>query len=99
MRYEFLGRIWFQGSTGAWRFVSLPEELSTSIKTFTGKPKMAFGSLRVEAKIGSTRWQTSIFPDAKRNCYVLPIKSDVRRKESIADGNEVMAAIELYLGL
>lgn len=99
MRYEFRGRIWRQDSTGAWRFLSLPSDISASIRTLVGKPRVAFGSLRVKARIGGSSWETSIFPDAKRACYLLPVKADIRRKESVADGDEVAAVIELVLGL
>ncbi len=97
MRYEFSGPVWRQDSTGAWRFVSLPKEVSDRIRAFAGKPKVAFGSLRVKARIGKSSWETSIFPDAKRGVYLLPLKADVRRREDISDGDQVQAAIELAL--
>ena len=46
-----------------------------------------FGSVRVEATIGATTWQTSIFPDTRRRTYVLPVKKAVRAAEGLADGS------------
>jgi hypothetical protein len=55
----------------------------------------AFGSLRVSATIGETRWDTSIFFDTKAGAFVLPVKADVRRKESLNLGDSVTCSIAL----
>jgi hypothetical protein len=46
-----------------------------------------FGSVRVEALIGATRWTTSLFPDARRGTYLLPVKKAVRKVEGLVDGS------------
>lgn len=45
--------------------------------------KRGWGSLQVKVTVGKTSWDTSIFPDSKRGAYLLPIKSEVRKKEDI----------------
>jgi len=42
--------------------------------------------VRVEVTIGATTWRTSLFPDSKRQTYVLPVKKDVRRREGLVAG-------------
>lgn len=46
-----------------------------------------WGMIPVEARIGSTRWTTSLFP--KDGGYVVPLKDLVRNAERIAVGDTV----------
>lgn len=80
----FRAKVWTQESTGAWHFVTLPASLSKRIRTLTTGRLKPFGSLRVKARAGLTTWETSLFADAKRSAFLLPVKADVRRKEKLA---------------
>jgi hypothetical protein len=51
--------------------------------------------VRVLAKIGQTQWKTSVFYDSKRQCFLLPIKADIRRKSNIDDGSDIVVQIEI----
>lgn len=84
----FSGEVWQWDArtSDGWFFVSLPDELADQIDAEYGHRAAGFGSLRVEVAIGTSRWQTSIFPDSKRRTYVLPIKKAVRTKEGIVPG-------------
>lgn len=85
--------MWEYEGPAAWFFVSLPEDVADKIERETHGPRRGFGSVRVEAKIGSTTWNTSIFPDRKRGTYLLPVKKEVRRAEGLEAGS--MARLEL----
>lgn len=78
----------------AWFFVALPAELSAEIREIPRIPR-GFGSARVRATIGSTTWRTSIFPDAGRGAYVLPLKRAVREAEGVSEGDEVEVRLEV----
>lgn len=52
----------------------------------------------MEVTIGSSRWRTSIFPDAGRGVYVLPLKRSVREREGISDGDAVRARLDVFDG-
>ena len=52
-------------------------------------PRRGFGSVRVRVTVGDTTWTTSVFPDAKRSAYVLPVRKDVRTKEGVTAGERV----------
>ena len=93
MRYEFQAELWRQSSTGAWHFVTLPNDISDEIDAFTVSTLRGFGSVRVRVTVKSTTWSTSIFPDLKRGAYVLPIKKQVRISCEIFEGDEVAVAI------
>ncbi len=84
MRVEFDGEI-FRWAARAqdWYFVALPAALSADIRDIS-RPSRGFGSVRVAAVIGDSRWRTSIFPDVDRGTYVLPLKRAVREAEGIA---------------
>lgn len=94
---NFQAKIWTQESTGAWHFVTLPVVLSARIRTLTTGLRKPFGSFRVKGRIGLTSWETSLFADAKRDAFVLPVKADVRRSEKIAVGDRVEVTITLQL--
>ena len=52
-----------------------------------------FGSLRVEAVIGATRWQTTL--NSQDGGYSLPIKKAVRVAENLQERATVAVSIEL----
>jgi hypothetical protein len=87
--------IWEARRSDSWTFASLPAEASEEIRELAGGRVGGFGSLRVRATIGGTSWRTSIFPDGARDCYVLPVKRDVRRAESVRAGDTTTVKVEL----
>lgn len=89
MQATFTADVWQHRADGGWHFLSLPEPLADDIEERHGAQAAGFGSLRVEVRIGSTTWATSIFPDSKRGTYVLPVKKAVRTAEGLADGSTV----------
>lgn len=94
LTFDFDAVTWEWTGKGAWTFVTLPEETAQDIRWFSG-PRRGFGSVRVEATIGSSRWRTSIFPDRKRNSFLLPLKAAVRKTENIRTGSTVHVSLRL----
>lgn len=87
-RYVFEAELWAHSSaSGAWHFVSVPEEDADEIDERFGHRAAGFGSIRVEVTIGTSTWQTSVFPDTKRATYVLPVKAAVRKAEDLDAGS------------
>jgi hypothetical protein len=89
---------WDARRLDSWVFVSLPEAQSQDIRELFDGPRRGFGSLRVTVTIGATVWATSIFPDGRRGCYVLPVKAPVRRAEDLDVGDVVAVSVELADG-
>jgi hypothetical protein len=50
--------------------------------------------VKVKVTIGSSTWSTSVFPDAKRGTFVLPVKKPVRQAEGIEAGDRVKVALD-----
>ena len=89
----FDAKLWlWPGDTAAWHFVTVPKKQSEKIRSKI-KVRRGFGSVRVEAHIGNTAWNTSIFPDSKTGTYVLPIKAKIRQCEGIEVGDSVSITI------
>ncbi len=79
---------------GSWHFLTVPGELSEDITVEAG-PREGFGSIRVEARIESSTWRTSLFRDAARGTLVLPVKKPVRRAEDLRAGTMCEVTLEV----
>jgi hypothetical protein len=95
MRFEFTAPLWVWEGPAAWYFVTVPVELSDDIKDVTEGLRGGFGSVRVSAAIGTTRWQTSIFPDSRTGAFMLPMKKQVRQAVGLQVGDECTVVLEL----
>ena len=91
--FSFTATVWEHEGTGSWHFVSLPDDEADDIEQMFGGNARGFGSLRVDVTIGTTSWQTSIFPDAKRRTYVLPVKKSVRSAEGLIAGSAAVVSL------
>ena len=94
--FNVKAKVWLYQGEAAWHFVTLPKKQSTEIRERFEGMKHGWGSLPVTATIGKTSWETSIFPDKKAGAYVLPLKSDVRKKENVKVGDTIALAIEIH---
>jgi hypothetical protein len=95
--YEFTAVLWRWEGNAAWHFVSVPEDVTDEIDERWGHSAGGFGSVPVEVSIGRTTWRTSVFPDGKRGCYVLPVKKAVRTKESLVEGTVAEVTLVVML--
>ncbi|MGN9909465.1 DUF1905 domain-containing protein [Phytohabitans sp. LJ34] len=89
--------IWDARRDDSWTFVTLPVDASDEIRDRTAAtgPRRGFGSVRVRVTVGTTTWQTSIFPDGARGAYVLPIKRAVRKAQSLEEGDTATVTVEV----
>jgi hypothetical protein len=87
--HAFEAELWrYEGEAG-WFFLSLPTELADTIRAEHGPLAGGFGAVKVSVRIGSSRWATSVFPDAAHGTYLLPVKKAVRLAEAIDAGDTV----------
>lgn len=93
--FEFNAKLWVWQGPAAWHFVTVPQKLSAQLRFFHAPAMRGFGSIKVEARIGSSTWRTSIFPSKRDNSYLLPVKADVRRAEGLNPGKSVKVTIRL----
>lgn len=93
--YQFTAKLWEYQGIGAWFFVTLPKHIAPEIKDLFGRPHRGWGSVKVQATIGTSTWKTSIFPDKESASYLLPVKSTIRKAEGIAAGSEVAVLLRI----
>ena len=82
-------------------FLRIPPEAAEAIAAHeferrleSGK-RRGFGSVKVTVALGTSRWQTSLFPN-KDGSWFLPIKKPVRVAEGLVDGDEIEVELELH---
>jgi len=96
MMVTFNAELWlWEARADNWTFVTVPADISEDIRELAAAPRRGFGSIRVQAAIGSSAWRTSIFPDATHGCYVMPVKAKVRKAEGLGEGDTASVSIEL----
>ena len=95
--FTFRALLWEHESTSGWHFLSLPDDVADEIEAASSDRAGGFGSIRVEATIGATTWRTSLFPDARRRTYVLPIKRPVRAAEGLDAGSWTDVAVSVLV--
>jgi hypothetical protein len=85
-------------ASAAWHFVTIDgaagEMLSATalMRRLEGGGR-GFGSLKVVATIGTSSWQTSVFPSSKEG-WMLPVKAAVRKAEGLGEGDLVELSLE-----
>ena len=84
----------WEARTEQWVFVDLPAPLSADIAEIP-RPRRGFGSLRVEVRVGTSVWRTSIFPAGPNAGFVLPLKRAVREAEGIEVGRDVSILLDV----
>ena len=94
--YTFTAELWEYepDQPGSWHFITLPAALADDLADEAG-PRHGFGSIRVEARIGTTTWRTSLFPDSRGGSLVLPVKRQVREAERIEPGSSCIVILSL----
>ena len=87
MNLEFSGEVWYWRGPAPWYFVTVPEEESLDLEAISSLVTYGWGMIPVSAEIGSTAWETALFPKDGR--YIVPLKSSVRSAEKVTLGQIV----------
>jgi hypothetical protein len=96
LTYEFAAPLWvWDVRRDLWTFVTLPDEASDEILARVGVGARGFGSVPVNARIGTTTWRTSVFPQSGDGPYVLPVKRAVRDANGLGPGDTAAVFVEV----
>ncbi len=87
MQLECAGEVWFWKGPAPWYYVTVPDEDSAQIAEIAAGVTYGWGCIPVTAQVGTTAWQTSLFP--KDGSYLVPLKARVRAAEGIELGDVV----------
>ena len=93
MNIEFKGKIWCWRGPAPWYFVTVPAKQGYDLKAISGFVTYGWGVIPVRVRIGKTEFTTSLFP--KDGSYIVPIKSSVRKAESLDEGDKVTVRLEV----
>jgi hypothetical protein len=93
--FKVKSKVFLYPGMAGWHFVYVPKKQSEEIKKTFGTPKRGWGSIPVIVTIGKTTWETSIFPDKKSDGYLLPLKSEVRKKEQIFSEDNITFSLSI----
>lgn len=90
---------WTGGNGGAWHFMTIDGEAGEALSGTALMRRLeglsrGFGSLRVQATIGGSRFVTSVFP-SKTEGWMLPVKASVRRIEGLEEGDTIEVVLEV----
>ena len=92
MELEFSGQLVEWRGPAPYHFVPLPIDAADLVDEV--KAEVAYwGVVPVQARIGETRFTTSMFP--REETWFLPVKDAVRRAEGIALGDVVDVRLEV----
>lgn len=91
MNMSFRAKLWRYSGEAAWYFVTLPQTKAAKLRK--AELSRGWGSIRVIATIGQSSWNTSIFPDKKSQSYLLPIKAQIRKNESLGTRKSFMVTL------
>jgi len=85
--------MWKHDSPGGWYFVSLPKRFSKEIMDNLKWQEEGWGRMKAHAQLGELTWETAIWFDTKMDTYILPIKSEIRKKTGISTEKEVRMVV------
>ncbi|WP_271438259.1 DUF1905 domain-containing protein [Pontixanthobacter luteolus] len=91
----------WQGERGTYHLVAITGEDAQAIAMHERLLRLelgarrGFGSVKVFASIGDTRWKSSVFPQSKSSEWILLVSKKVLRAEELAEGDTVMVQLEL----
>ncbi len=88
--FKIKAQVWRWPGNGGWHFITLDRELTEKIREKYGK-----GMIKINAHVGKSFWQTSLFPHTKDRTYLICIKKVIRQKEGIYEGEVVTVKFEI----
>lgn len=91
----------WQGERGTYHLVTITGETAETIAMHERLHRLefgtrrGFGSVKVVARVGETRWKTSAFPQNGKSEWIVLISKKVMRAEDLAAGDPVALELEL----
>jgi hypothetical protein len=90
---EFGGEILYWRGPAPYYFVSVPDDKCVDLHAISKHVSYGWGVVPVEARIGRTVFETSLFP--KDGGYLLPVKDRVRTAEGLDAGETVTVRLSV----
>lgn len=97
-------RLWIWTSDRAaanWHFLTIEGPAAEAVHALALMRRLedgrrrGWGAMKVKAQIGTTDWETSIFPDKASGGWLLPVKAAVRKAEGLVAGDDLHLIISV----
>ena len=95
--FEFEAELWQYTGKGGWYFLSIPSNISLNIRSIFKNQEEGWGRLKTTATIHVLSWETAIWFSSKDNTYLLPVKTDIRKRAQIKVGDIVIVRTSFFL--
>ncbi len=82
--FKIQAKLWRWPGDIGWYFINVDKKISAQIRKMYPK-----GFVKITAHVGKTSWDTSLFPHKESQAYLLSIKSQVRKKEDLFEGDTI----------
>ena len=93
MELDFTGGLWYWRGPSPYYFISVPDKESRDLRALSSVVTYGWGMIPVRARIGSSEWETSLWPKAGQ--YIVPVKDAVRRAEKLDVGDSVAVRLNV----
>jgi hypothetical protein len=93
MEASFDAEVWFWRGPAPWHFMTVPPEICEALEARASLVSYGWGMIPVTARIGGTRWRTSLFPKDAR--YLVTVRTSVRSAERIELGDTVTVQLHV----
>ncbi len=90
---QFSAEMWQWRGPSPFYWLTVPEESCAYVRAEATEATYGWGAIPVRARIGTTEWETSLLP--KDGGYLLPVKTAVRKREGVDDGDLVTVALSV----
>src|SRR4051812_32401450 len=95
--FSVKGKLWRYPGPSGWYFVTIGKKDALEIRFVESGKKVGWGYIRIAAKLGRTKWTTTLFPTKDKE-YLLAVKASVRKAEKVSDGDIVEVEFSLERG-
>jgi GNAT superfamily N-acetyltransferase len=89
----FAGELHYWRGPSPYHFIRVPGDVCVGLRALSTVVSYGWGVIPVTGRIGSTVWETSLFP--KDDGYVVPIKDAVRKAQGLALGDTVTVELSI----
>ncbi len=95
--YQIEGKVWKVDGPAGWYFLSMEKSLSRHIRKEFFNSEEGWGRLKATLSLRKSNWNSAIWFDTKLECYLVPIKKEIRKIEGITDGTLIRLQVHLTL--
>ena len=92
--FEFKAQLWQYSGKSGWHFLNIPTKISLEIRSMFKSEEEGWGRLKTKATINEVSWDTAIWFNSEGNMYLLPVKTEIRKKAQLKAGDNLSIRIE-----